>query len=83
MGAVVVGSIYGLVGVGFALIFRATKVLSFCQGAFMLLGAFMFYDLVSPGDCAVRPGAAGHRGRHGRRRRAATYLFVFARVACA
>lgn len=44
-GSIVTGSIYGLVGVGFALLFRASKVLSFTQGGFMLLGAFIFYDL--------------------------------------
>lgn len=40
------GSIYGLVGIGFVLLFRASKVLSFTQGGFVLLGAFLFYDLV-------------------------------------
>jgi branched-chain amino acid transport system permease protein len=47
-GSIVTGSIYGLLGVGFALLFRASKVLSFCQGGFMLLGAFIFYDLETP-----------------------------------
>lgn len=46
-GSIVTGSLYGLVGVGFVLLFRASKVLSFCQGGFMLLGAFVFYDLVA------------------------------------
>ena len=45
-GSIVTGSMYGLVGVGFALLFRASKVLSFTQGGFMLLGAFIFYSLV-------------------------------------
>lgn len=45
-GAIVTGSLYGLVGVGFVLLFRASKVLSFAQGGFMLLGAFIYYDLV-------------------------------------
>jgi branched-chain amino acid transport system permease protein len=44
-GSIVTGSIYGLVGVGFALLLRASKVLSFAQGGFMLLGAFIFYSL--------------------------------------
>ncbi|TDC57444.1 branched-chain amino acid ABC transporter permease [Actinomadura sp. KC345] len=48
-GTLVTGSIYGLVGVGFALLFRASKVLSFAQGGFMLLGAFIFYSLVQDG----------------------------------
>jgi branched-chain amino acid transport system permease protein len=45
-GSIVVGTIYGLVGLGFVLLFRASKVLSFAQGGFVLLGAFIFYDLV-------------------------------------
>ena len=44
-GSIVSGAIYGLVGTGFALLFRASKVLSFAQGGFMLLGAFLFYSL--------------------------------------
>jgi branched-chain amino acid transport system permease protein len=44
-GSIVSGAIYGLVGAGFALLFRASKVLSFAQGGFMLLGAFLFYSL--------------------------------------
>lgn len=44
-GSLVTGCIYGLLGMGFALLFRASKVLSFCQGGFMLLGAFIFYEL--------------------------------------
>ncbi|SEG92940.1 branched-chain amino acid transport system permease protein [Thermomonospora echinospora] len=49
VGTIVTGSVYGLVGVGFALLFRASKVLSFAQGGFMLLGAFVFYSLVTGG----------------------------------
>jgi len=44
-GSIVTGAMYGLVGAGFALLFRASKVLSFTQGGFMLLGAFIFYSL--------------------------------------
>lgn len=45
-GTLVMGAIFGLVGVGFVLLFRASKVLSFTQGGFVLLGAFIFYDFV-------------------------------------
>ena len=44
-GSIVTGAMYGLVGVSFTLLFRASKVLSFTQGGFMLLGAFIFYSL--------------------------------------
>ncbi len=43
-GSIASGAVYDLVGVGFVVLFRASKVLSFCQGAFMVVGAFVFYD---------------------------------------
>jgi branched-chain amino acid transport system permease protein len=79
-GSIVTGSIYGLVGMGFALLFRASKVLSFCQGGFVLLGAFIFYGLEKTNSqpfllalavTAVVVGAFS----------ALVYLVVFARVA--
>jgi branched-chain amino acid transport system permease protein len=36
------GCILALIGVGFVLVFRATGVVSFAQGAFMVLGALLF-----------------------------------------
>ncbi|WP_106400909.1 branched-chain amino acid ABC transporter permease [Actinocorallia populi] len=79
-GSIVTGSIYGLLGVGFALLFRASKVLSFCQGGFMLLGAFLFYDLQEPGGGSFAVSVlvtvvvvAAFSGL--------VYLVVFARVA--
>jgi len=36
------GCILALIGVGFVLVFRATGVVSFAQGAFMVLGALIF-----------------------------------------
>lgn len=78
-GALVTGCVYGLVGAGFAILFRASKVLSFAQGGFMLLGAFVFYSLVRNGrpflvalivTVAVVAAAS-----------ALLYLVVFARIA--
>jgi len=43
------GCIYALIGVGFVVIFRATGVVSFAQGAFMVLGAEIFASLVNDG----------------------------------
>lgn len=40
--AITLGCTYALVGVGFVVIFRATKVISFAQGVFMMIGALMF-----------------------------------------
>jgi branched-chain amino acid transport system permease protein len=79
-GSIVTGSIYGLVGVGFALLFRASKVLSFTQGGFMLLGAFIFYDLEKTNSrpfllaAVITVALVAAFG-------ALVYVFVFARVA--
>ena len=35
------GSIYGLVALGFALVFKATDVLNFAQGTFVVIGAYL------------------------------------------
>lgn len=39
------GAIYSLVALGFVIIFRGTKVLNFAQGAFMLFGAFLTFNV--------------------------------------
>lgn len=49
IGIIVAGSFYSLVSAGFVILFRATKVLSFAQGAYMLLGATVFYSMVKTG----------------------------------
>jgi branched-chain amino acid transport system permease protein len=43
---VAVGSIYALVGLGFVVIYRATGVINFAQGGFVLLGAYLAYNFV-------------------------------------
>ena len=79
-GSIVTGAMYGLVGVGFTLLFRASKVLSFTQGGFMLLGAFIFYSLVQDKSrpflvsVLITMAAVGVFS-------ALVYLIVFARVA--
>ena len=79
-GSIVTGAMYGLVGVGFTLLFRASKVLSFAQGGFMLLGAFIFYSLVQDKSrpflvsVLITMAAVGVFS-------ALVYLIVFARVA--
>ncbi len=40
---ITIGIIYALVGVGFVILFRATGVVNFAQGEFMVLGAYFFY----------------------------------------
>lgn len=42
---IVAASLYGLVAVGYVVIYRASRVLNFAQGHFMLLGAHLFFSL--------------------------------------
>lgn len=41
------GSIYGLVALGFALVFKATKVFNFAQGMFVVVGAYLALTAVT------------------------------------
>ncbi|MHC4791822.1 MAG: ABC transporter permease subunit, partial [Planctomycetota bacterium] len=36
-----IGCVYGLVALGFVLIFKATEVINFAQGELLMLGAFI------------------------------------------
>ncbi|HEY2298695.1 MAG TPA: branched-chain amino acid ABC transporter permease [Jatrophihabitans sp.] len=45
VGALVLGSLYSVVGIGFVILYKATRVLNFAQGSLMLLGGFIFYTL--------------------------------------
>ena len=40
---VAVGSLYGLVALGFVVIYRASHVFNFAHGSFLLLGAYLTY----------------------------------------
>ncbi|MGE0877743.1 MAG: branched-chain amino acid ABC transporter permease [Acidimicrobiia bacterium] len=40
-----VGAAYALIGLGFVIIYKSTGVLNFAQGAMMLLGAYLVYNL--------------------------------------
>jgi branched-chain amino acid transport system permease protein len=43
---VAVGCIYGLIALGFVLIYKATEVVNFAQGELMMLGAFLAYTFI-------------------------------------
>jgi branched-chain amino acid transport system permease protein len=43
-----IGSVYALLALGFVIIYKSTKVISFAQPAFMLVGAVMITYLVAP-----------------------------------
>jgi branched-chain amino acid transport system permease protein len=47
LSGVAIGCIYGLVALGFVLIYKATEVINFAQGEMMVLGAFIAYTLVN------------------------------------
>ena len=40
------GCIYGLVALGFVLIYKATETINFAQGDILVLGAFVAYSLI-------------------------------------
>ncbi len=42
------GCVYGLIALGFVLIYKATEAVNFAQGDFMMLGAFVMVTLVNP-----------------------------------
>jgi branched-chain amino acid transport system permease protein len=42
-----IGCIYGMVAVGFVLIFKATEIINFAQGEMMMLGAFTAFTLIT------------------------------------
>ena len=46
MSGLSVGCIYGLVAVGFSMIFRAMGLVNFAQGDMMMIGAFLGYSFL-------------------------------------
>ena len=45
------GMIYALVGVGFVIIYKASDVINFAQGDFLLLGAYLAYAFILSKKC--------------------------------
>ena len=45
LGGLLVGAIYALIAIGFTLVYRVAGVLNLAQGAFVVLGALVFYAL--------------------------------------
>ena len=48
-----VGCIYGLVALGFVLIYKATELVNFAQGDLLMLGAFVAYMAVVCGASTI------------------------------
>jgi branched-chain amino acid transport system permease protein len=53
--ALILAAVYGLVGSGFIVLYRTTGVLNFAQGAFMVIGAEVFYTLTQRGALGLIP----------------------------
>lgn len=47
LGGLSLGAIYGMVALGFVLVFKASGVINFAQGSMVMLGAYFVYDLES------------------------------------
>lgn len=41
-----VGGVYALIALGFVLIYKATSIINFATGEFMMIGAFIFYTIM-------------------------------------
>ncbi len=53
-----VGSVYAIVALGFSLVFKATGVFNFAQGALMMFGAFIAWTATARWGLALVPGIA-------------------------
>ena len=45
------GCIYGLIALGFVLIYKATEMVNFAQGDIMMLGGFFAFALIAHWGC--------------------------------
>lgn len=52
---VVIGSIYALVALGFVIIYKASGIINFAQGEFLVLGAYVCLAILSSGRVPVVP----------------------------
>ena len=46
VGGVALGCVYGLIALGFVLIYKATEVVNFAQGDLMMLGGFFAFTFI-------------------------------------
>ena len=57
VGGVALGCVYGLIALGFVLIYKATEVVNFAQGDLMMLGGFVAYSFIEQLGCDYWLGA--------------------------
>jgi branched-chain amino acid transport system permease protein len=53
LGGIALGSIYGIVALGFVLVFKSTGVLNLAQGDFLMLGAYVSVTLLVTNDLGL------------------------------
>ena len=44
---IAIGCVYGLIGIGFCVIYNASGIVNFAQGAFVMLGGMVAYVMIS------------------------------------
>ena len=66
VGGIALGCIYGLIALGFVLIYKATEMVNFAQGDIMMLGGFFAYALIAHFGFHYWLGAAAGHRRHDR-----------------
>ena len=42
-----VGALYALTGIGFVVVYKATRIINFAIGEFMMMGAYFFFGLAA------------------------------------
>lgn len=47
IGGIALGCVYGLIALGFVLVYKATEVVNFAQGEIMMLGAFLSFTFIA------------------------------------
>jgi branched-chain amino acid transport system permease protein len=58
LSGIAIGCVYSLVALGFVLIYKATEVVNFAQGELMMIGAYIYFALVTGFGLAPLPAFA-------------------------
>ncbi len=53
-----IGCVYGLIGIGFCVIYNASGIVNFAQGAFVMLGGLITQRLMTQAGLGLIPAAA-------------------------
>ena len=57
LNGLIVGALYGVVAMSFVLIYKASQVVNFAQGEFLLVGAWVCWWLLTNGSCRSGPAS--------------------------